>query len=273
MSAPAASSKPAPPPVVLEITPPGRPRADVLVRRASTLLPAVRTVNVIHRPDRWDGLEAAAALAERGFDPVWHLPNRGRSVADIEADLERGARLGIRRILCIRGEYKAEERRDEPKIREVVRRARATLPDASIGVTLNHHGSLERALPNLWRKLEAGADFVQTQVAFDLVPLRGVAARIARRHPGVAVLPMLLPVLSPGAALRATRRLGIPLDQALHESLERDGETAGWRALEEQLRTVRGPDAFAGVALMTPMDPSEAFAARLRAALAATAPG
>ena len=267
---PDAIPHPCPPRVVLEITPPSEPRPEILLRRASALLPLVRAVNVIHRNDRWSSLEAAAALRTHGFDPVWHLPNRGRTLEQIETELERAAEAGVRRILCIRGEYKATEASDEPKIREVVRRARQLLPQASIGVTLNHYGPLDRALPNLWRKLEAGADLVQTQVCFDLATLRPIATSAARRFPGVAILPMLLPVLSDASARRASRRLGIPLDQALHHALEREGAAAGWRALTDQLAEVAGSAVYAGVALMTPIDPTPAYAHRLREAVQAS---
>jgi len=124
--------------------------------------------------------------------------------------------------------------------------------------------SSPRTLPNLWRKLEAGADFVQTQVTFDLRGLRRIGAMLSARHPGVALVPMLLPVVSAEGALRAARRLGIPLDQALYHDLERRGPEAGWETFATRLREIRESELFRGAALMTPIDPSADYLARLR---------
>jgi 5,10-methylenetetrahydrofolate reductase len=261
-------SRPAVPSLVLEITPPARPRPDVLLRRASALAPAVRVVNVISRPERWSSLEAAGVLRAKGLDPVWHLANRGRRLADIERAIERAAEAGVRRVLCVRGEYKAEESPDEPKIREVVALLRGRLPDASIGVTFNHHLDASRALDNLFRKLDAGADFVQTQVTFDLRGLRPLAARLAERAPGVALLPMVFPVESAESLRRVARRLGIPLDQALFDRLEREGADAGWRAFGDTLDAIAHEPGFAGAALMTPIDLAPAYRATLRTIVA-----
>jgi len=257
------------PRLVLEITPPARPREDVLVRRAGALGPRVDVVNVISRPDRWASLEAAARLRARGFDPVWHLVNRGRTLDAVERDIDGAAAAGVRRVLCLRGEHKTVDTADEPKIREVVARVRGRLPDASIGVTFNHHLSTPRARANLWRKLDAGADFVQTQVTFGLTGLRGLAAAIRDRHPRVGLVPMLLPVCSAEAARRAARRLGIPLDQGLHHALERDGAEAGWAAFAALSASILGDATFAGIALATPIDMAPGYAARLRAVVAA----
>lgn len=256
------------PPVVLEITPPTRPRASVLLRRADGLGPAVRVVNVISRLGRWASVDAAAVLRARDYDPVWHLANRGRGLDEIEREIERAAEAGLQRVLCIRGECGSARGEhpsaDEPKIREVVACLRARLPAASIGVTVNHHLPGPRVLANLRRKLDAGADFVQTQVSFDLRGLRRLSTAIADRHPRVGVVPMLLPVLSPQAALGAARRLGIPLDQALHHALERRGAEAGWESFAARFREARHSAAFASVALMTAIDPPPAITARLR---------
>jgi 5,10-methylenetetrahydrofolate reductase len=67
-------------------------------------------------------------------------------------------------------------------------------------VTLNPYLDPERSLANLWPKLEAGADFVQTQPVFESASLRGVAERIRARAPRVAILPMVIPIASAAAA-------------------------------------------------------------------------
>jgi 5,10-methylenetetrahydrofolate reductase len=143
------------------------------------------------------------------------------------------------------------------------------IPDVRISVTLNHHGRRRDALANLWPKLAAGACGVQTQVTFDLESLRGAAEEIARRHPHVALTPMLLPVLSPSTAVRVSRRLGVPVPPSLFARLEAIGEDAGWEHFAGLVGAIRRSPLYRGIAVMTPIDPSPAFLARLRAALAA----
>lgn len=254
--------------VALEITPPAAPRPAVLLRRAQALLPACRRVNVIQRPDRQSSLDAAIALLADGLEPVWHLSNRGRSVSEVEGLIERARRAGLARVLCIRGEYKGVESpaTDEPKIREMVRMLLRAIPGVRISVTLNPHGLTGPTLDNLWLKLEAGARGVQTQVVFDLEALQPLAQEVKRRHPDVSISPMLMPVLSSQAALRVSRRLGVAVPMALLEDLETRGEEAGWRHFECLVRQIENSALYSGLALMTPIDPSAGFLARLRAA-------
>jgi 5,10-methylenetetrahydrofolate reductase len=252
--------------VSLEITPPRSDRPELLWRRARLLESHTRRVNVIARRDRQSSLDASLRLLGLGFEPVWHIANRGRSVAEVEADIERAATGGLDRMLCVRGEYKATDCADTPKIREVVRTLRRALPGASIGVSVDHHRGAG-VFRNLGPKLEAGADRVQTQVTFDLEALAPVADEILARAPRVQIVPMVLPLLSREAAVRTARRLSIPLPQRLLSRLEELGEAAGWEHFEALVASVAHDERFAGVAIMTPMDANSEYARRLRAVL------
>jgi methylenetetrahydrofolate reductase (NADPH) len=254
-------------PVALEITPPRRPRHEILLRRARTIGGRAARLNVIQRPDRWSSLDASIALIEHGIEPVWHLTNRGRSVEDIEADIGRAASAAVTRVLCLRGEHKADDGMDAPKIREVVRRVRRGLPTAHVSVTLNHHLGSSRVWPNLDAKLSAGAQGVQTQVTFDLNSLADRAEQIKAHHPTVSITPMLMPVLSVRSAVRLSRRLAIPLPPALLQRLEVAGPDAGWEHFASFARAVVDSSLYEGLAIMTPIDPDAEFGARLRSVL------
>ena len=128
--------------------------------------------------------------------------------------------------------------------------------------------SRERALRNLRAKLRAGAAVVQAQVSFELESLRPFAEVVKSEHPQVEIWPMLMPVETVAAALRVSRRLQVPLPPALVDRLERFGSQAGWEHASTFARGVADSDLFAGVTLMTPIDPSAAFERRLREALA-----
>ncbi len=257
-------------PITLEVTPPTLPRPAILLRRATCLGSRARRVNVIERGERWSSLEASLELATRGLEPVWHLANRGRSLASIETELARAAAGGVRHVLCIRGEYKAPDRDDTPLIREVVRLARRS--PFEVAVTANPfavHGAVgrSRALANLDAKIDAGATRVQMQVSFDLESLRPFAEHLKDRTPEVSIVPMAMPVLSPAAALRLSRRLGVPIPAALIHRLERIGCEAGWEHFGSFARAVAESPLYDGLAIMTPIDPKPTHAARLRASL------
>jgi 5,10-methylenetetrahydrofolate reductase len=255
--------------LALEITSPRLPQIGVLLRRAAALSHLTRRINVIHRPDRWSSLEASGVLVAHGYEPVWHLPNRGRSIETIQSEIRRARALGVRRVLCVRGEYKTEDETDTPRIREVVRLLRRGHPAARVAVTLNPHGRIERALANLWPKLEAGACSVQLQVTLDVRTVDRAAEAVKTRHAGARILPMLLPVLSADAARRVSRRLDIPLPTRLLGSLETEGEPAGWAWLRDQVELLAASPLYDGLALMTPIDPPPELRAGLVALLGA----
>jgi 5,10-methylenetetrahydrofolate reductase len=254
-------------PIALEITPPARVRPEVLRRRARALGGLPRYINVIQRPDRWSSLDASILLRRDGFEPVWHLANRGSSAGQIDAAIRRALGAGLTRVLCIRGEHKAEDGFDTPKIREVVRTLRLRLPAARVGVTLNHHLDARRAMRNLWPKLRAGAHSIQTQVTFDLESLAPLAAQVKAERPRVSIVPMLMPVLSSGAARRVAQRLSVSVPATLLRDLERFGEPAGWDHFAELAAAVRADPLYSGVAVMTPIDVRSDFAARLTGCL------
>ncbi len=253
--------------ISLEITPPKLLRPAVLLRRAGALGALPSYVNVIHRTDRWSSLDASIALRDAGFEPVWHVANRGRLAQDLESEIERANAAGLRRVLCVRGEYKAHDSVETPKIREVVRMIRRRVPESHIAVTLNHHQSPSRVMRNLLPKLEAGADSVQTQLTFELDALRPYAESAKKEHPDLEITPMLLPVLSLKAALQLSRRLSVAIPPELLRGLAREGEEAGWRHFARLVAAIRDSPLFDGVALMTPMDMDDDFAIRMASAI------
>jgi 5,10-methylenetetrahydrofolate reductase len=242
--------------VALEITPPVQPNPAVLLRRASLLGESASAVHVIARPGRQSSLDASIALERAGRSAVWHVGNRGRSRSDLERDMEVAAQAGIRSVLVVRGEGNVEDRPDTPTLRALVARLRAAIPTARIGVTLNPYLDPERVLANLWPKLEAGADFVQTQPVFGAASLRGVAARIRARAPRVEILPMVIPLASAAAAEKLGLRLRVPLGEGLIARLARGGSEEGWSIFAETVAELHASGLADGIALMTlEMDP------------------
>ncbi|MCZ6464758.1 MAG: methylenetetrahydrofolate reductase [Proteobacteria bacterium] len=251
-------------PLTLEITPPRAARPEILRRRARLLGSRAAAVNAIQRPDRMTSLEASIRLKATGLDPVWHLATRGRGGAEVRTEIEAAADAGLDLALCIRGDHAAADEIDTPRVRDAVSWVREAIPTAGIGVTLNPYGPRDRVLANLVRKLEAGADFVQTQPVFSPEPLRPFAEALRRRVPGVRLVPMVMPLVTLRAAEHLRKRLGLPLPVALLRALETGGEDAGWRAFEDTLVSLRESGLADGFAIMTlETDPPARFQARL----------
>lgn len=257
-------------PVALEITPPRKRLEEVLLRRARLLGPLADAVNVIQRADRLSSLDASLALIAAGHEPVWHLVNKGRSRAEIAAELASAASAGVGSVLCLRGDHTAQDGPDTPRIREVVAMVHDVLPEALIGATANQYGPRERVLANLLPKLRAGATLVQTNPVFALETLRPLAVEILAHAPRTRVVPMVMPLTSRAGAERIQQRLGIPIPAALLARLERGGEVAAWADFRELLEDLVACPWAHGVAIMTPeVDPPEGTGERIAEALRA----
>jgi methylenetetrahydrofolate reductase (NADPH) len=238
--------------VALEILPPQRNLPKVLLRRARLIEGWSHAINVIQRPDRQSSLEASLALCEAGIEPAWHLVTRGRSREEIAADLDRAKAAGVKQVLCILGDHAAQPGVDSVTIREAVAMARAALPEAVVGATVNQYGpDREAVLRNLLPKLAAGASYVQTQPVFDAAQVEEIGEALEAAHPGTRLIAMAMPLLSIEAGERIEERLSIRLPDGLREVLASGDQEAAWHAFTATLRTlVRSPRVH-GVAIMT----------------------
>jgi methylenetetrahydrofolate reductase (NADH) len=168
-------------------------------------------------------LAVAIALKQLGMEPVMQLVCRDRNRLALQAELAGAALHGIENICCLTGDDVTAG--DEPETRRVFDldsiQLLATAESMRSGRYLSgrkldppprlHLGAVENpAAPPVdhrvdraWKKVRAGARFLQLQVAFDLEPLRAfmagaVATGLAEK---AAILPSICLVRSP-AALR-----------------------------------------------------------------------
>ncbi len=252
-------------PVALEITPPQKALPGVLLRRAELLGEAVSVVNVIQRPGRQSSLEASLQLRGGRFEPVWHLVTRGASREDVRAQMQSAAAGGINQLLCIRGDHASGDGADTPTIRETVAMARDLMPGATIGATLNQYApDAAAAMRNLWPKLKAGASYVQTQPVFDLEALRPAAEAVKAAAPETAVVAMVMPLLTIGAAEKLETRIGMRLPQRLRERLAGGLMDDAWAAFDETLAALSASPLVDAIAIMTlEMDAPEGIGPRI----------
>jgi methylenetetrahydrofolate reductase (NADPH) len=148
------------------------------------------------RPSPWAA--ATLALAE-GLEPVVHMTCRDRNRLALQSDLIGGRLLGVRNVLCLRGDE--IEVSDEPEARAVrdldvvdlIRLARRVgegelhllaACDPNAGASDDHFARLRQ-------KLDAGASLLETQPVFDGARFADWLARL--RDAGIDV-PLLVDV-------------------------------------------------------------------------------
>lgn len=224
-------------------------------------------------------LAAAHLLIDRGVEPILQLACRDRNRLALQADMLGAAALGVRNILCMTGDDVSAG--DHPEAKPIfdidgihlLRIARIMRDQGTYlsGRPLEHPptfliGAVENPFApplafrpmRLGKKIEAGAEFIQTQICFNLDMMRVFMARAGElgllEHVWV-----LAGVFIPRTA-RATRYLrdmvpGIDVPDRVIARMdetppERQGDEGVAIALEliEQLREIPG---VSGVHLMT----------------------
>jgi methylenetetrahydrofolate reductase (NADPH) len=146
------------------------------------------------------GMAAAHLLIDRGVEPILQLACRDRNRLALQADILGAAALGVRNIVCMTGDDVTAGDHPEAKpiydldsihllrIARIMRdhgtyvsgRALEDAPNVLIGAVENPFAPPHEYRPmRLGKKVEAGAEFVQTQICFNIERLRVFMARPA----------------------------------------------------------------------------------------------
>src|SRR5436189_2994647 len=184
-----------------EISLPATP--DALRVRAG-IAPLADTVDVVGLTDnpagqaRMSPLAAVALAREQGVKTVVHVSCRDRNRLALQSQIVGAAALGAEGVLCVYGDPVD----GVPRVKDLTTTALiaeakqwAAPHDLSIGAVVNPFApDLDRELRLLERKLAAGAEFVQSQMVFDLDAFSAFLERAGdllsgtRFYAGVALL-------------------------------------------------------------------------------------
>jgi methylenetetrahydrofolate reductase (NADPH) len=224
-------------------------------------------------------IAAAHLLIDRGVEPILQLACRDRNRLALQADMLGAAALGVRNIVCMTGDDVSVG--DHPEAKPIydidgvhlLRIARIMRDQGTYlsGRPLEHPptfliGAVENPFAppldfrpmRLGKKVEAGAEFIQTQICFNIDTMRLFMSRVG----ALGLLDhvwIIAGVFIPRTA-RATRYLrdmvpGIDVPDAVIDRMdaapnERQGDEGVAIALEliEQLRAI---DGISGIHLMT----------------------
>jgi methylenetetrahydrofolate reductase (NADPH) len=269
--------------ITAEITPPLSADPQALLDIALPLRGAADAVNITDGASaraHLDALTAAGILVRAGIDPVLQLTCRDRNRIALQSMLVGAAAQGVRNILSLRGDDPAAG--DQPDAKPVFDmdstallltarsiRDRGVLPHGQAvgGKAEFFLGAADTPVDpapdwrpdGLKRKLQAGAQFVQTQFCLDPGVVRRYVERLAE-HQLTSQLFILIG-LAPLASARSARWIrqhlfGSIIPEALIERLEAaaDEKLEGRRICLELMQQMQQIPGVAGVHLMAPLN-------------------
>jgi methylenetetrahydrofolate reductase (NADPH) len=179
----------------------------------------------------------SAALLKKdfGFTVMPHLTCVGHSRAELNEVADRLRADGFRNIMTLRGDAPKGEAGFTPApdglryASELVTLLKARHPDFCLGVAgyPEKHPEAPNAavdLDNLKRKVDAGADFITTQLFFDNALYYRFVEQCRERDINVPIIPGIMPVLSLKQIKRFTEMCGATLPPKLVTRLEAAAE-------------------------------------------------
>jgi 5,10-methylenetetrahydrofolate reductase len=265
--------------VTAEISPPDSVDPQDLLIRAGHFRGLVDAVNVTDSAGancHMSSLAASTILAAGGYASVFQAGCRDRNRIAIQADLVGAAALGVRNLLCLTGDDVKSG--DHPQARPVFDldavslleiasgmrdrgeyasgRRLSSIPNLFLGSTISPFvPTLESRLVNLEKKIEAGAQFIQTQFCFDLEMFKKFMVEVRAR--GLEQRCRILVGVGPLASVRVARWLngnvpGVVIPDGVIRRIEQanDPKMEGKKICIETIQALREIAGVAGVHLM-----------------------
>lgn len=276
--------------ITAEIVPPLAASPDALLAEAAMLgdagVDAMNVTDAAAGRTTMSSFAAAALLAANGHEPILQVTCRDRNRIALAGDLIGAAAQGIENLLLLRGDD--PKGGDQPEAKPVfdfetadlMKLAREMRDDGVLpsGRTIESPprffiggADIPRVPDDAWspeplrRKIEGGANFLQTQFCFDLDVARQYFERLAEEGitEQVGIIIGVGPIRSAKSARWMNDNLfGVHVPEATIERLESaEDQAAEGRAicveLIEGLRSLPGP---AGAHLMAPAQGTKAIA-------------
>jgi 5,10-methylenetetrahydrofolate reductase len=233
--------------VTSELTPPKGTDLSELLAKAQMLAPWVDALNLTESPRARMAIEPKAVahfLIDHGVEPILQVTARDRNRIAIQADLLGAATLGIENVVFMSGDSPSGGDHPEAKpvfdlnATEMLNMARALAsgrdmagnalkgaPRLYLGAVTNP-GAAEftREVENTRRKIDAGAQFLQTQALYEPATLERFLD--ALKPDGVAILAGIIPLKSAKMAHWLNDKVpGIRVPDSLIQQMHHAAET------------------------------------------------
>jgi methylenetetrahydrofolate reductase (NADPH) len=267
--------------ITAETSPPDAAAAASVMARAGCLKGLADAVNVTDGAGakaHMSAIAAAAVLAHHGIEPVLQFTVRDRNRIALQGDLIGAATLGIPNILCLAGDDpKTGDQPEAKPVYDIDSRALMTtarrlrdegeLPSGRVidppprlfigAADTPLDPALEWKPDGLKAKIDAGADFIQTQYCFDLAVLRRYLARLGDH--GLLERLYVIVGIGPIASAKSARWMnenlyGVHIPDAIVARLDKAGDqrAEGKRICVELLQELAEIEDVAGAHLMAP---------------------
>jgi len=266
--------------VTSELGPPQNADPEPIRKKAALYQGKVDGVNITDNQTavvRLSSIASAAIALPCGVEPIIQMVCRDRNRIALQSDLLGAAALGIRNVLLLSGDH--QKFGNHPSAKGVfdldsvqliamvkgMRDERKFLcgdpikdhePRFFIGAVENPFADpFEFRVARLAKKVEAGADFIQTQCVFDLPRFEAWMKLVVREglHRRVSILAGLTPVRSPKALHYMKNEVaGMSIPDELIRRMEaaKDPKEEGVAICVELIRKVRQIEGVAGIHLM-----------------------
>lgn len=215
--------------VTAELGPPKSADADEVRKNAAHLKGVVHAANITDNQTaivRMSSFAAAVLAIECGVEPIMQITCRDRNRLAIQSDVLGAYALGIRNILCLTGDHQSFGNHptaknvfdiDSIQLVDVLRRMRdekqfdcgdeirntkkspVVEPRIFIGAAANPFGDpVKFRAVRLAKKVNAGADFIQTQCIYDMDRFREWMKEVCDMglHEKVSILAGITPLKS-----------------------------------------------------------------------------
>lgn len=259
-----------------EIAPPKGAGRAALERLAEGLRGTVDAINLTDNQrglGRMSSLGAGVILQQLGFETVMQMTCQHRNRIALQADALSAAACGIHNLICMTGDHPRIG--DHPEAKNVldlnsfqlIKIMRLLRDDGAFqsGVVLSEapgyflggvaNPNIERAA-RLEKKIESGAEFIQTQILFDMERFRSwmIDARAASLHQRAHILGGILVLRSAQQARFLRDHLpGSRVPDWVVERMERakDAEAEGIAIAGELTHELAATDGIHGVHVMS----------------------
>ncbi len=263
--------------VTAELNPPDSADPQAVYDRALVLASVCDGINATDASGanvHMSSVGVCALLTRAGYEPVMQVSCRDKNRIAIQGDLLGAAAMGVRNVLCLTGD--GVQAGDQPEAKPVFDLDSITLlrtacslrdkgmflsgrkldvpPKLFLGAAENPFAPPYDFRPlRLKKKVEAGADFIQTQYCFDLPRLREFMARVRDLglHEKVFILIGVGPLRSAKVAeWMRTHVPGVVIPDEVIQRLKSGQKDEGKRLCVEIIQQVREINGVSGVHVM-----------------------
>ena len=266
--------------VTAELGPPQNANAEAVKKKAQHCLGNVEGANVTDNQTaivRMSSIAAGAIALSCGVEPVIQMVCRDRNRIAMQSDILGAAALGMKNILCLSGDHQTFGNHpqsanvydvDSIQLIEMVKRMRDDKeficgdpikehePMMFIGAVENPFADpFEFRVIRLAKKIEAGADFFQTQCIFDMDKFSRWMEMVVKEglHKKAYILAGLTPVRSYKALKYMNNNVaGISVPEELITRMEaaEDPKEEGVKICLEMIEQIKNIEGVAGIHLM-----------------------